>query len=271
MVKILEFRAGVALPTRRDGLANRRLRCSAQRDKKLVSARGCHLCCPSSLMEKPDTITVAVAHREEIKADKVDIHVTVKGSSLFTGNAALKKAKEVSQLISALGEVGVKELAVQLQSVHAESSSGILGRSTSATYQIRVRCSELEALADILGVVTVQKNAKLDFLSWRYPDEKQARIQWLRACVAEANEKAAEVASVLGVKLLGVHSLSEKWTDSEQSERAYLSEVTASGVKFVKALAKTVDLGFPLSHSKGVELQTEAQFRVSGFDPARTV
>jgi len=216
-------------------------------------------------MEKPDTITVAVTHREEVEADKVDIHVTITGSSLITGNAALKKAKEVSQLVATLAEVGIKEQDIVLQSIHAESSSGILGKSTSARYQVRIRCNDLEVLADILGVVTSQKNAKLDFLAWRYPDDKKLGGAWLQSCLSEAKTKAGAIASGLGVKLLGVHTLSEKWLDSEQGDRPYLNEVRAGGVMLKAMRSQRIDLGFPLSHSKWVELQLETQFRVSEF------
>jgi uncharacterized protein YggE len=215
-------------------------------------------------MEKPDTITATVSRREEIRADKVDIHVTIKGSSLVTGNAALKKAKEVSQLVSALLEVKIKEEDITLTSVHAESSSGILGKSTSATYQLRIKSNDLELLADVLGVVTAQKNAKLDHLGWRYPDDKKLKGEWLQSCLSEAKEKAGAIAAGLGVRLLGVHTFSEKWLDSEQAERPYLSEVR--GAVLAKAMrAQPIDLGFPLSHSKWLEIQLEAQFRVSEF------
>ncbi len=215
-------------------------------------------------METPDTITVAVSRREEVEADKVDAHVTIKGSSLVTGTAALKKAKEVSQLISALVETGLKEQDVTLKGIHAESSSGILGKSTSAAYQLRVRCDELEKLADVLGVITSQKNAKLDFLAWRYPNDRKLKAEWLQGCILEAKEKANAIASSLGVKLLGVHAMSEKWLDSEQGDRRFLQE-PAVGAAMMKAMARAerIDLGFPLSHSKWTELHLDIQFRVS--------
>ena len=217
-------------------------------------------------MDKPDTITVAVTRRDEVDADKVDVHVTVKGTSLITGSAALKKAKEVSQLVSALAEIGIKEQEVALKSIHAESSSGILGKSTSAAYQLCIKCSNLEILADLLGVVTSQKNGKLDFLVWRYPDDKKVKREWLQACLGEAKEKAGAIAATLGLQLLGVHTLSERWHDSEQGNRTAMSEAPAGGF-MLKAMARAerIDLGFPLSHSKWVELQLEMQFRVSEF------
>jgi len=218
-------------------------------------------------MEKPDTITIAVKRREEIAADKVAVHVTIKGSSLVTGNAALKKAKEVSQLVSSLRGLGLKDEDVSLRGIFTESSAGILGRSTSASYQVCIQCNNLEALADILGVVAEQKNARLDHLAWRYPDDHKTKSDWLQTCLAEAKEKAARVASGLGVALLGVHTFSEKWLDFEQEGRLFLNEA-ATAVSVALGKQATVDLGFPLSHSKRIELLIEAQFRVSPFKPA---
>ena len=216
-------------------------------------------------METPDTITVVVTRNEEIRADKVDLHLTVKGSSLVTGNAALKKAKEVSQLVNALREIGLEDENISLQGIHAESSGGILGKFATASYQVRIHCNNLESLADILGVVTGQKNVRLEFLSWRYPDHRQARNDWVRACLAEAKDTARGMASALGVKLIGVHTLSENWTDSERGERGHVRNIDAAGARIMPSMAKSIDLGFPLSHSKRIDLQIETQFRVSGF------
>ena len=70
----------------------------------------------------------------------LDLHVTVKGSSVVSGDAALKKAKEVNQLVEALISLGVKEDAVKLQGVNIETSSGVLVKSSSASYRLRIRC-----------------------------------------------------------------------------------------------------------------------------------
>ena len=47
---------------------------------------------------KPDTIKISTSYREEILASHADLFVTVEGSSVVSGNEAMKKAKEVSQL-----------------------------------------------------------------------------------------------------------------------------------------------------------------------------
>lgn len=42
---------------------------------------------------KPDTIKISASQKEEIHATHADLHVTVKGSSLVSGNEAMKKPR----------------------------------------------------------------------------------------------------------------------------------------------------------------------------------
>jgi hypothetical protein len=57
---------------------------------------------------KPDTIKISASQREEISANRADLFVTVKGSSVVSGDQALKKAREVSQLVEALTSFGLR-------------------------------------------------------------------------------------------------------------------------------------------------------------------
>ena len=218
-------------------------------------------------MDKPDTVTVVVGHREEVKANQVDIHVTINGSSLVTGNVALKKVKEIAQLMGALNEISLNYEESIIQSVHAESPNGFLGKTCCAAYQVRIRCSDLELLPAILGVVTSHKTATLDFLTWRYPDDPKLRDEWLHACLAEAKEKADAIAACLGVKLLGVYTLSEKWVDSEPAEPVRANHPAPRAAVPAGHRGRNAELGFPLSHSKFVEIQLETAFRVSALLP----
>src|SRR5512133_1801901 len=110
---------------------------------------------------KPDTIKVTALHREEIFASHANLYVTVKGSSVVSGNEALKKAKEVSQLVEALTGFGLSPEAIQLLGVHIETESGILLKSSSATYRLRVKVEKLEQIAELLDIIASQKNATL--------------------------------------------------------------------------------------------------------------
>src|SRR6266508_1058354 len=120
---------------------------------------------------KPDTIKVSAFHREEIFASHANLYVTVKGSSVVSGNEALKKAKEVSGLVEALVRFGLSADTVQLLGVHIETSSGTLLKSSSATYRLRVRVEKLDELAELLDIIGSQKNTTLERIEWKYPEE----------------------------------------------------------------------------------------------------
>ena len=207
------------------------------------------------------TISITATRRQDISADKADLQVTIKGSSLVTGNAALKKAKEVNELVTALLAVGVEEDELSLRGIQVQSSNGVLTRTSSASYTLRIHCSRLESLGEILGAISSQKNVSLDQLTWRYPDLKPMQKEWLDGCIAEARERAAHIAGSLGVKLLALHSFTEVWKDSE--EPAVLGYPAAAGkFRAVQELAREVDLGFNLSHSKMVEQRVDLTYVV---------
>jgi len=124
---------------------------------------------------KPDTIKITASHKEEIFATHADLHVTVKGSSIVSGAEAMKKAKEVTLLLEALSRLGIKDDAFSLQGVHIEGMSGVLLKSSSAAYRLKIRCDDLNQLAEMLDVISSQKNATLERIEWKY-SEDEARV-----------------------------------------------------------------------------------------------
>ena len=216
---------------------------------------------PPKPIIRETTISVTATRRQEFAADKADLQVTIKGSSVVTGSAALKKAKEVNELVTALLAVGVKEDELSLRGIHVQSSSGVLTRTSSASYSLRIRCSRLELLGEILGAIAAQKNVTLDHLTWRYPDFKPIQKEWLDSCIAEAKERAAHIASGLGVKLLALHSFSEVWKDPEEVAVRDVP-ATAARSRAVAELTREVDLGFNLTHSKAVEQRVDLTYVV---------
>jgi hypothetical protein len=51
-------------------------------------------------------VVIKVRHEEDLVAERAELLVTVTGSSLVTGGSALRKAKEVSDLVASLLLVG---------------------------------------------------------------------------------------------------------------------------------------------------------------------
>jgi len=73
----------------------------------------------------PNIIEITATDEQTITADRAELLVAVHGSSLVTGTAVLKKAKEVSRIVEELRKCGVTDDDIGLEGVHAEVSSGI--------------------------------------------------------------------------------------------------------------------------------------------------
>ena len=214
-------------------------------------------------------ILVTVSHEEEIEADHADLFVTIRGASLFTGQAALTKAREVAQLVAALQAVGISDSEIRLQGVRADVTSGVLGKTSSATYSLKIRCARLEMLAETLGAITSQKNTSLQSLVWGYADNEEQKLQWLDACIAQANAKAQRVAAGLEVRLLGVVSFSETYTDPEAGVSPR-SQSDGFGVSRARNPSTfTEDLGMEVSHTKTIKLTISVTYRVSAFEASQ--
>ena len=210
---------------------------------------------------KPDTIKISALHREEIFASHANLFVTVRGSSVVSGNEAMKKAREVSQFVEALTGFGLSPEAVQLLGVHIETSSGALLKSSSATYRLRIRVDKLDQLADLLDIVASQKNAVLEQIEWKYPEES-ARERGLESAITKGKAKAEKVAAALGVKLLGVYDFMEGTFDDE---RPIPFQAQAVMMKSRAAVADEPSLGMDIQHSKTVQVNVDIWYRVSSF------
>jgi uncharacterized protein YggE len=211
---------------------------------------------------KPDTIKVSAFHREEILASHANLYVTVKGSSIVSGNEAMKKAKEVNQLVEALTRFGLGPDAVHLQGVRIETSSGALLKSSSATYHLKIKSEKLEQLADLLDIVAEQKNATLERIEWKYP-EATARERGLESAITKGKEKAEKVAASLGVKLLGVYDFIENAFDEERPPMPF--QAMEMGMKARAAVPSEPSLNIDIQHSKTIRVNVDIWYRVSSF------
>jgi uncharacterized protein YggE len=217
---------------------------------------------------KPDTIKISVNHKEEISATHADLHVTVKGSSLVSGDEAMKKAKEVNQLVEALTSFkasaepsrSIKEEAIKLQGVHLETESGVLLKSSSAVYRLKIRCEDLNQLAGMLDIISSQKNSTLERIEWKY-NEDETRNKMLQVAIEKAKTKAEQVAGSLNVKLLGVYDFIENIYDEETP----VFQPQAMMMKSRAASADVPSLSMDIQHSKTIHVNVEIWYRVSAF------
>jgi uncharacterized protein YggE len=211
---------------------------------------------------KPDTIKVSAFHKEEIFASHANLYVTVKGSSLVSGNEAMKKAREVSQLVEALTRFGLSPDAIHLQGVRIETASGTLLKSSSAIYHLKVLTEKLDQIAGLLDVLAEQKNTSLDRLEWKYPED-EAREQGLESAIVKGKAKAEKVAAAMGVKLLGVYDFMENTYDEERPPMPY--QAMEMSMKSRAAVADQPSLDMEVQHSKTIHVNVDIWYRVSAF------
>ena len=207
---------------------------------------------------KPDTIKVSAFHKEEIFASHANLYVTVKGSSIVSGNEAMKKAREVSQLVDALTRFGLSPDSIQLQGVRIESASGALLKSSSAMYSLKIKTEKLEQLPQLLDILAEQKNAALDRVEWKYPEEA-ARDRGLESAIAAGKSKAEKVAAALGVKLLGVYDFTENTFD----EGPVPYQAMEMGVAPRAKATAEPSLNMDIQHSKTIQVHVDIWYRVS--------
>jgi uncharacterized protein YggE len=212
---------------------------------------------------KPDTIKISAFHREEIFASHANLYVTVKGSSVFSGNEAMKKAREVSQLVEALTRYGLSPEAIQLQGVRIETANGPVLKSSSAVYRLKIKTEKVDQLAELLDILSGQKNATLERIEWKYPED-EARQRGLDAALASGKEKAARVASLLGVRLLGVYDFMENVFDEERPPMPF--QATAMNMKARAMAAEEPSLNMEIQHSKTVQVNVDIWYRVSDLE-----
>lgn len=207
---------------------------------------------------KPDTIKVSAAHREEIFASHANLYVTVKGSSLVSGNEAMKKAREVNALVEGLTRAGLSPQAIQLQGVRLETASGPLLKSSSAVYSLQVKTDNLDQLPTLLDIIAEQKNATLQRIEWKYPED-EAQVRGLEAAIAKGKAKAEQVAAALGVQLIGIYDFVENTFDEERPPMPF----QAKAMRAMDSAAEQPSLNMEVQHSKTVHVNVEIWYRVS--------
>jgi uncharacterized protein YggE len=195
-----------------------------------------------------DTIEMSGSYEEELTAHAADLFVRVQGQSLVTGRAALQKAKEVALIVEGLKAQGLAEQAIELVGIQAEVRSGLLSKSSAASYELKVRCTNLDDLPAVLGVITGAKNAQLERLEWQFPRDAATEGRLLAEAAKNAQIKARAVAEGLGVRLGRLLRATDRSKPEPRQEVRF--GVPAAGA--MRARQENVDLGMSLTHKQRV-------------------
>ena len=135
-------------------------------------------------------------------------------------------------------------------------------KSSSAVYHLKVKTEKLDQLAGLLDIIAEQKNASLQRIEWRYPED-EAREQGLESAITKGKAKAEKVAAAMGVKLLGVYDFMENTYDEERPPMPY--QAMEMSMKSRSAAADQPSLDMDIQHSKTIHVNVDIWYRVSSF------
>ena len=211
-----------------------------------------------------DTICVRTIAEAELDADSADLSLVIEGSSVFSGNEAFKKAKEVRELVESLKQAGVSEQKIKLRSVEVNSQSLLLIKSSSAKYRLSIKMVKLELLPAILNAIAGHKGAKLTRLEWNYSQLQATRRRLRQDALRDALVQARLDAEVLGIDVLGIHRLEEVVRERDYN-REYIDLDSEQVLAAADTRRRTIDVGFQLGNSTTVKIELRSEFRVSSL------
>jgi uncharacterized protein YggE len=208
-------------------------------------------------------ITVRETSTANVTASGAKLTVRIVGQSFFMGNEAFKKAAEVANLVAALRELGLAETDIQLLTVSTDVESGMLTKSSSATYSLQINCSSIELLGRILSKISSQKNAKLSEIVWQYPDLAKHKRELVQAAVRAAKDAAVAIAESLAVSLQGIHRLSYEMVGLDRDLHI---PAEPGALMRTRSMQQTAPLdSLDLSHEGKMTVIITAEFMVGDF------
>ena len=188
----------------------------------------------------PDTITLTEHHFTDIRSTSADVLVKVSETSL-----GARSSQRFAALRERLAERGFAEGEVMLQGIDLTPwawiaipfifiapiaivigmgalQPGLVAGGAFVFLYLVLRAAKLGTVTATLKVhcagaarVSVVIDEALSFgaevasIGWRYDIEETSQGDWAVKCVERANARAARLAAVLGVRILGVHEYQE--------------------------------------------------------------
>ncbi len=210
--------------------------------------------------QNPDRISLEISKKTEVSPLWAILEVTIEGEASFSGNESFRKAKEVATFVDALKQTDYDEAHVSLENVVIKTSTGVLTKSSSARFELKLDKIPLKQLSSVLSVVARQKNISINSVDYDFGAlEKEKSELMEQACLA-AKEEGLRVCSFYGVELLGIYSMAPSWSLPDM--QSY--EMTRSS--FGKSRRSEME-GLDIIENKKDELllALRMEFRVGGF------
>ncbi len=212
-------------------------------------------------MDTLNIISVSETATRELRATGARLVVRISGQSFFAGNEAFRKATEVASCIASLAKCSIPEDDIRLLNVAAEVESGFLSKSSSAIYDLEVKCRSIDLLGPVIAAISSQKNSKISSIAWVYHELAKMQKDVLQDAVRAAHLSATAIADALNVSLSGVHRLSYNVTGLD-------TDLQIPGKSFARSRAANdfvtglpdLSSGLMFSHTTQIAVAVKADF-----------
>jgi hypothetical protein len=190
------------------------------------------------------------------------VHITLTGSKLFSDRSALTKSEELRRLVDTLRERGLPNDAIGLEGATLDVSTGLFTRSSSVTYRVSVRITDLEKLPTVLETVAEAKQATLTHIQWDYAGG--ASDELIAQCATRAVEKAKHLATTLGITLGALHEVHEEAIGEQPHPYASYGYPVMAASKGAGGMARMSNelAGLELAPAKQVGVRVRLAYRV---------
>jgi uncharacterized protein YggE len=217
------------------------------------------------MSDSPALLELTEHAEAEVPASSAELRVVVTGTRLFSGGATWKEAAEVRRLVEGIRQCGAGDHDVTLANVVVDVSKGVIAKSSSATYHLRVACRDLARMPSYLDAVSDLKNARLEGVRWIFAGAESKRLECMRRCVDQAKAKAAAIAEALGERLGGVFRVQDAASIAPVLESAVPRGMVVPSM--ARASVSQELAGLDLAPSETVRVSLKIVFRIG--DPAR--
>jgi len=205
-------------------------------------------------------LTVLGSHEGELEADRADVHMVVRGTAFLSGDMGITTIREAEELTAELKRLGVHEDEIHVYSIAVEVNSRIVGKSSSATCQMRVHCTSLARLPAILLSVSARKHASVNHVEWGYTFPAEVQAEWLALAIRQAETKAQRSAQELGINIVGIEHVREGWTDTTSNPSRPWRQSAGDG-NLYSSISFTPEIH--LGQSMRVTMKAELVYRIS--------
>ncbi len=176
----------------------------------------------SSGQNKEHTVSVSGSAEKKLIPDTASLSIGVVVQSPTANEASARNADLMSAVIEELKNIGLKDSEIQTSYVSIQPVYDYTGTQTivaySASNAVQVTTRTLENVSAIIDRSTAVGANQIGGITFSVSDEQQQALQseLFQAAVADARSKADELASSLGITVVGVQTASVSDVNSVQ-------------------------------------------------------